>query len=136
MPEGLYDHCPCIVRFDKVIIRRAKAFKYFNMWKLDENFETTIDSIWRQEVDGNMMFRVVYKMKQLKKAFRRMDNENFSDIEKRVDLMQLALQQCQQNLWDDPLNQDLLTVEKCYATELTKFKKKKDDYLQQKSKCD
>ena len=69
MPEGLYDHCPCIVRFEEVIIRRAKAFKYFNMWKLDENFESVIEGVWRQEMIGNSMYRVVSKMKILKKEF-------------------------------------------------------------------
>ena len=115
MPEGLYDHCPCIVRFEEFIIQRAKAFKYFNMWKLDDKFESVIEGVWRQEMRGNLMYKIVSKLKDLKKEFRKMDGENFSLIEKRCYLMQLVLHQCQEELWGDPKNQNLLCVrEKLY----------------------
>ena len=50
--------------------------------------------------------------------------------------MQLDLHQCQEELWRDPKNQELLGVENSYATELTKLKKAKEEYLRQKSKCE
>ena len=67
MPEGLYDHCPCIIRFSEEIIRRTRPFKYFNMWKLDDNFEATVEGVWRLQLNGNKMFKVVSKLKLLKK---------------------------------------------------------------------
>ena len=65
-----------------------------------------------------------------------MDGANFSHIEKRVDMTQIALHHCQEKLWGDPQNRDLLGAENSYAKELTKLKKAKDEYLRQKSKCE
>ena len=108
MPEGLFDHCPCIIRFKEEIFRRTRPFKYFNMWKLDESFDSVIDGVWRLNLAGNMMFRVVTKLKLLKQELKKMDEANFSRIEKRDELMQLAWLKCQEALWKEPKNQNLV----------------------------
>ena len=63
MPEGIYDHCPCFVQFEEVLARKAKAFKYFNMWRLAENYDSAVEGVWRQEKNGNMMYIIVSKLK-------------------------------------------------------------------------
>ena len=88
---------------------------------MDENFESVINGVWRQERKGNRMYKVITKLKLLKQAFKRMDVENFSHIEKRVDMMHLALHHCQQELWNDPQNQSLLTAAEVCTSALIKL---------------
>ncbi|XP_074290770.1 uncharacterized protein LOC141617472 [Silene latifolia] len=38
MPEGYFDHCPCVVYPYGKPVTRKPTFKYFNMWRLDANF--------------------------------------------------------------------------------------------------
>ena len=106
------------------------------MWTLDAHYEAVISSVWERYVPGNLMFRVVTKMHELKSAFRKMDHANFSHIEKRVDMMHLALLHCQQELWNDPQNQQLLAAAACCDIELSKLKHAQEEFLKQKSKCD
>ncbi|XP_074267076.1 uncharacterized protein LOC141590379 [Silene latifolia] len=42
LPEGLFDHCPCLVRFDEAPIKRKSPFKYYNMWAKAHGFEDLI----------------------------------------------------------------------------------------------
>ena len=80
------------------------------------------------------MYRVVSKLKTLKLEFKKMDEANFSHIEKRADLMQMALLKCQEELWQEPNNLNLIEVERSYTMEYIKLKKAKEDFLRQKSK--
>ncbi|XP_074298118.1 uncharacterized protein LOC141628935 [Silene latifolia] len=41
LPEGLYDHCPCIVHFGEVVGRKRAPFKYYNIWSMSYEFEKT-----------------------------------------------------------------------------------------------
>ena len=50
--------------------------------------------------------------------------------------MQLALHQCQEKLWGDPQNQNLLCIGKSFTSELVKLKKAKEEFLCQKSKSE
>ncbi|XP_074271645.1 uncharacterized protein LOC141595577 [Silene latifolia] len=39
LPEGLFDHCPCLINLDVVGDKKKAPFKYFNMWSMAEGFE-------------------------------------------------------------------------------------------------
>ncbi|XP_074306004.1 uncharacterized protein LOC141641232 [Silene latifolia] len=39
LPEGIFDHSPCLIRFDEESQRKGKPFKYFNMWAMANEFE-------------------------------------------------------------------------------------------------
>ncbi|XP_074297048.1 uncharacterized protein LOC141627722 [Silene latifolia] len=38
LPEGMYDHCPCLIHLREVRQKRGHSFKYFNMWSLSPDF--------------------------------------------------------------------------------------------------
>ncbi|XP_074299563.1 uncharacterized protein LOC141630691 [Silene latifolia] len=44
LPEGLYDHCPCLIRIDAMYVKRKASFKYYNMWALSDDFASTVES--------------------------------------------------------------------------------------------
>ncbi|XP_074288589.1 uncharacterized protein LOC141613746 [Silene latifolia] len=58
LPEGLYDHCPCLIRTDAMYVKRKASFKYYNMWALSDDFVPIVESSWNTEVEGTPMFRV------------------------------------------------------------------------------
>ncbi|XP_074291686.1 uncharacterized protein LOC141618470 [Silene latifolia] len=39
LPEGLFDHCPCLIQFHHEGGRKGVPFKYFNMWFMLDNFK-------------------------------------------------------------------------------------------------
>ncbi|XP_074282800.1 uncharacterized protein LOC141607350 [Silene latifolia] len=134
LPEGLYDHCPCLIRTDAMYVNRKASFKYYNMWALSDDFASTVESSWHTEVEGTPMFRVVQKLKKLNPVLQQLNREQFSDIENLTHVTELALKHFQQQLSLDPLNELLCHAEKACATELKVLIKARNSYLAQKSK--
>lgn len=44
MNEGLYDHCPAIIKWDKGSQNNTRSFKYFNIWKLVPEYKQKVQS--------------------------------------------------------------------------------------------
>ncbi|XP_074288652.1 uncharacterized protein LOC141613807 [Silene latifolia] len=44
LPEGLFDHCPCLINFEEAVQNRKMPFKYFNMWASAPNFLETVQN--------------------------------------------------------------------------------------------
>ncbi|XP_074299769.1 uncharacterized protein LOC141630931 [Silene latifolia] len=136
LPEGLFDHCPGLIHFEGEIHRRGKPFKYFNMWSLTPNYDNIVSTGWHREWKGTPIFRVVQKLKSLKPDLKKLNKEQFGDIENLTHIAELALNQFQTMLVQDPLNEELCLSEKECATELTELRKARDQYLRQKAKCE
>ncbi|XP_074283945.1 uncharacterized protein LOC141608498 [Silene latifolia] len=119
LPEGLFDHCPCLIKLTADMPRKRPSFKYFNMWSLVEEFEEIVQNSWYKDIQGTPMYKVVTKLKMLKKGLRELNHNNFSDIE---------------NITKDPLNKGLCDAESACAKELMLLKKAREQYLLQKSK--
>ncbi|XP_074271460.1 uncharacterized protein LOC141595394 [Silene latifolia] len=135
LPEGLFDHCPCLISLECSHQQRTKSFKYFNMWALSKEFDSTVRYYWSTVVQGTPMFRVVQKLKLLKKAFRNLNREQFSDIENLTNVAELALKDIQVKLVQDPLNSELCHTEKICAAELGELLKARNMFLSQKAKA-
>ncbi|XP_074305520.1 uncharacterized protein LOC141640736 [Silene latifolia] len=39
LPEGLFDHCSCLINLECQQHQRLKSFKYYNMWSLSKDFD-------------------------------------------------------------------------------------------------
>ncbi|XP_074266117.1 uncharacterized protein LOC141588583 [Silene latifolia] len=135
LPEGLFDHCPCLISLECSLKHRTKSFKYFNMWALSKDFDSTVRNCWSTVVQGTPMFRVVQKLKLLKQAFRGLNREQFSDIENLTNVAELALKDVQMKLVQDPLNAALCHTEKMCAAELGELIKARNMFLSQKAKA-
>ncbi|XP_074267096.1 uncharacterized protein LOC141590399 [Silene latifolia] len=48
LPEGLYDHSPCLIELGEDIERRKCPFKYFNMWGKHAEFKNIVMETWKQ----------------------------------------------------------------------------------------
>ncbi|XP_074290417.1 uncharacterized protein LOC141617141 [Silene latifolia] len=134
LPEGLFDHYPGLVHLEGEVLRRGSPFKYFNMWSLAPDYDSIVRNGWSKESHGTPMFRVVQKLKGLKNGLRKLNKEHFGDIENLTHITEIALQQFQIQLIQDPLNEDLCKSEKDCAKDLADLKVARDQYLRQKAK--
>ncbi|XP_074303827.1 uncharacterized protein LOC141638323 [Silene latifolia] len=134
LPEGLFDHCPCLINLEETIHNRKMPFKYFNMWASAPDFLETVQNSWGPEVRGNAMFTVVTKLKRLKKDLKALNKEQFSDIENLTRVAELSLEHYQTLLREDPLNERICQAESECAKEVRLLQQARTDYLQQKAK--
>ncbi|XP_074296860.1 uncharacterized protein LOC141627516 [Silene latifolia] len=90
LPEGLFDHSPCIIR----------------LWDegKDERFKETVKVIWQQQIHGCKMFQVVKKLKLLKSPLRKLNKEGFGDILNTAKVDQPLLEDIKKKLHHDPTN--------------------------------
>ncbi|XP_074283224.1 uncharacterized protein LOC141607772 [Silene latifolia] len=91
MPEGNFDHCPCLIRFDASTDRRRAPFKYVNIWSAAAGFEEMVNTAWKGNVIGTPMFKNVVKLKALKRELKKLNKDQFSDIENLTKVTELAL---------------------------------------------
>lgn len=78
--EGILYHCPCVIKLDNTIIRRPRAFNYYKMWSMAEEFMSIVNDYWQESVTGTPMYRVVVKLKKLKKGLKLLHKTKFSNI--------------------------------------------------------
>ncbi|XP_074299526.1 uncharacterized protein LOC141630645 [Silene latifolia] len=62
---------------------------------------------WDKEVNGTPMFKLVSKLKALKFELKKLNKEQFSDIENLIHVAELSLKQFQEMLVMDPFNEQL-----------------------------
>ncbi|XP_074290425.1 uncharacterized protein LOC141617144 [Silene latifolia] len=134
LPEGLFDHCPCLIQFHTEEGRKGVPFKYFNMWSMLDSFKQMVSDHWDMAIQGTPMFQMIRKLKLLKPKLKMLNKENFSDIENITQVTELSLQEFQKKLRTDPLNEGLCASEAACAKELVFLKKARAQYLLQKSK--
>ncbi|XP_074298451.1 uncharacterized protein LOC141629330 [Silene latifolia] len=132
--KGLYDHCPCVINLTENHIRKKSAFKYFNMWSMAANFSEVVKEGWNCDIQSTPMFRVVKKLKGLKKKLKNLDREQFSDIENLTHVTELSLKHFQDQLSKDPLNPELCNAKREGAQDLVNLTKARNSFLAQKAK--
>ncbi|XP_074313912.1 uncharacterized protein LOC141649113 [Silene latifolia] len=136
LPEGMFDHCPCLINFDGSVQRKGAPFKYFNMWSMAPDYPDIVKKGWNLVCHGTAMFKVVTKLKGLKYQLKKLDKDQFGDIVNLRHVAELSLKQAQEMLVGDPLNEDLCKIERICAKEVEELRKERDQFLSQKAKCD
>ncbi|XP_074304331.1 uncharacterized protein LOC141639047 [Silene latifolia] len=82
------------------------------------------------------MYKVVHKLKGLKYDLKKLNKDQFWDIENLTHVAELSLRQFQNMLVQDPLNEDLCISEKECAKDIEELIKARDQFLRQKAKCE
>lgn len=81
LPEGIFDHCPAIVRFLLVSMHVAKPFRYFNMLSTLPDFQINVKRSLDAPIQGTFMFTMMAKLKRLKVFMKDLNRGKFSNIE-------------------------------------------------------
>ncbi|XP_074283735.1 uncharacterized protein LOC141608269 [Silene latifolia] len=136
MPEGYFDHCPCVVYPYGKPVTRKPNFKYFNMWRLDPNFKQVISEDWKKEFKGTQMFQHVCKLKNLKQGLKQLNKGPLGDIENKVKVAKLALYQIQEELISNPMDPIMVNTAKGLSDELLHLQTAWHMFMDQKAKVD
>ncbi|XP_060969781.1 uncharacterized protein LOC133037004 [Cannabis sativa] len=105
--EGAFDHSSALVIFHHLAVNGRKPFSYFKMWISHPEYSSRLQHIWQQKVSGTKMYQVVAKLKALKPAFKKINQEGYNDLQSTVIKAVSVLDNCQNQLSLDPLNQEL-----------------------------
>ncbi|XP_056697506.1 uncharacterized protein [Spinacia oleracea] len=106
LPEGAFDHCPAIIRTYSADATH-KPFRFFNMWCNAPGFEELVARAWEVQIRGCAMFRICQRLKGLKKEFRELNKQGFSDMHARDATALAELTEAQKQLHSNPLCDDL-----------------------------
>ncbi|XP_074293375.1 uncharacterized protein LOC141620389 [Silene latifolia] len=136
LPEGLFDHNPCVCYRRQIRTPPKRQFRYYNMWSLDEEFPRVVQQVWRRIVSGSFMYQVVTKLKQLKKPLRDLNKNKFSDVEKAVGVAQALLESIQIQIHATPTDTVLIAAECEAAESLRKLTTIQHSFLCQRAKID
>ncbi|XP_074277773.1 uncharacterized protein LOC141601396 [Silene latifolia] len=134
LPEGLYDHSPCLIELGADIERRKGNFKYFNMWGKHAEFKSVVNDVWRQTISGCCMFQVVKKLKYLKHPLKKLNNGRYGDIENSALVAKMLLESIQKQLHTDPRNVQLQNEERIAADSYKELDDARLLFLAQKAK--
>ncbi|XP_074314406.1 uncharacterized protein LOC141649622 [Silene latifolia] len=116
--------------------RENLLFKYFNMWALDPHFKQVVKGEWDKTVKGNLMFQLVTKLSRLKWGLKKLNQNRFGDIENKVQITRIALHAVQEELRVQPLNANLISLEKELTDEFVLSQKALHQFLAQKAKVE
>ncbi|XP_074300468.1 uncharacterized protein LOC141631739 [Silene latifolia] len=133
LPEGLYDHNPCLC-YKRAVPQRKTHFRYFCMWGQDPNFTALIQEKWKSPIAGTAMFKVVKKLQALKKPLRELNRHGYSDIGKDVGIAKLILDKLQEQMNLDPTNLTILAEEQVASDDYRHLSKAYHSFLSQKAK--
>ncbi|XP_074300209.1 uncharacterized protein LOC141631438 [Silene latifolia] len=134
LPEGTFDHTPCIVKSSDQSDSFKRPFKYYNMWGKDKSFIPKLTAWWTVHYQGTKMFQVVRKLKNLKVHLRQFNKDHFADIENAAAVALRNLEDIQISLIDDPSNQQMLNMEAHAVEEYKKLQADCMSFLSQKAK--
>ena len=82
LSEGEFDHCPLVIR-SFVNESRKKPFRFFNMWCKAEQFHDIVGQGWQNPIHGTKMYKIVGKLKMLKKERKCLIGSKFGDVSKQ-----------------------------------------------------
>ncbi|XP_074299738.1 uncharacterized protein LOC141630894 [Silene latifolia] len=98
LPEGHFDHTPCLVSKGLLGGGKKRPFKYYNMWGSATGFQDCVANVWNQYISGTKMYGVVWKLKLLKPELKKINIKCYTDIENSADIAMIKLTHLQEKL--------------------------------------
>ncbi|GKE76209.1 RNA-directed DNA polymerase, eukaryota, reverse transcriptase zinc-binding domain protein, partial [Tanacetum coccineum] len=86
LPYGISDHSPAQLVIQKGFIRKNNAFRFSNFTASKQEFLDTVKEVWKQDVYGCHMYRLVKKMKNLKKPLKALSSRHGNVYERTKSL--------------------------------------------------
>ncbi|XP_074290616.1 uncharacterized protein LOC141617331 [Silene latifolia] len=133
LPEGLFDHSPCLIRSSTNVMGKS-SFKYLNMWGISTEFLNTVKKNWDRGIEGTPLYKLTTNLKGLKAGLYQLNRDAFSDIEKATAKLQQEVEGLQAQLGRDPDNMQLQQQEFEAFQELKIKSLARDSFLHQRAK--
>lgn len=107
LPEGECDHCPTLINLVHVEKKIKPIFKYYNIWNTHPSFEGLVNEVWDIQINRYNMFKVVSKLKLLKRKSSRLHKDQFVHLMGQVNTEREALKKVQDKLQDNSIDNQL-----------------------------
>ncbi|GJV98057.1 hypothetical protein Tco_1549634 [Tanacetum coccineum] len=134
-PYRISDHSPAVLKFLNLTSSKPKPFKFFNFLAYKSKFLDLVVGEWNVDVNGYSMFKVVTKLKRLKKPIRKLLHDQ-GNIHERVDRLRVELDQVQRALDSNPADSTLRDEESVYLQAFNEAKLDEEQFLKQKANVD
>ncbi|GJW67965.1 RNA-directed DNA polymerase, eukaryota, reverse transcriptase zinc-binding domain protein [Tanacetum coccineum] len=133
LPYIISDHCSTILVLPKCIQAKRKPFKFANFITEKEGFMPLVNTSWEGIEEGCNMFRVVKRMRNLKKPLKKLAWEN-GNVFENVKSLKDSVKEVQQKIDKDPHNKDLRSEEVDILKAYSEAMKEEELILYQKAK--
>lgn len=104
MPESWFDQCPAVIYLESQGPKKAKPFKFLDMWTTHEIFLDMVNKAWQTKIPGIKIYKVVSKMRLLKKDLKKLNREAFADIDIQYAKLNNQLVKVQEQIHKQPEN--------------------------------
>ncbi|GJX24671.1 hypothetical protein Tco_0230967 [Tanacetum coccineum] len=126
------DHAPAVLKIQQVTNTNPKPFKFSNFVAYKPKFKQLVEEGWKHEVNGYNMFKVVKKLRLLKKSMRKLVM-NHGNLHARVVSLRHELDEVQKALDKDPSSNILREEEALYLKAFNEAMLDEERYLKQKA---
>ncbi|GJV54642.1 sugar transport protein 13 [Tanacetum coccineum] len=132
-PYRVSDHTPSVLCIPTLGKAKPKPFKFFNVLTTHELFLDVVKTEWDHYISGFFMFRVVKKLKNLKKPLRKLLYDK-GNVHANVNKLRTNLDAIQTALDVDPFNVALREREATCVIEFNEAVLTEEHFLKQKAK--
>ncbi|GKC53275.1 RNA-directed DNA polymerase, eukaryota, reverse transcriptase zinc-binding domain protein, partial [Tanacetum coccineum] len=132
-PYQTSDHSPAVIKIPTIGKCNPKPFKFSNILTQHSRFKEVVNEGWAFDVSGFCMFRLVKKLKNLKKHFRKLLYDQ-GNIHENVNRLRTELDRVQAYLDVDPFNVVLREEEVAYVQAYNNAIIMQERFLKQKAK--
>ncbi|GKA23097.1 putative RNA-directed DNA polymerase, eukaryota, reverse transcriptase zinc-binding domain protein [Tanacetum coccineum] len=134
-PYRIFDNSPAVLKIPGSTFNKPKPFKFFNFISFKINFLEVVSNSWNNHVNGHNMFKVVSKLKALKKSLRKMVYDQ-GNLHGYVNNLRCELDEVQKSLDTNPEDLNLREEEAIYLQSFNEAKLDEERFLQQKAKIE
>ncbi|GKD72130.1 protein LAZ1, partial [Tanacetum coccineum] len=89
-PYRILDHSSAILKIPSLVSHKPKPFKFFKFLTFKSSFMEVVGRVWSMQVDGHNMFKVVSKLKALKRPLRKLLHDQ-GNLHERVNKLRKEL---------------------------------------------
>ncbi|GJS41728.1 RNA-directed DNA polymerase, eukaryota, reverse transcriptase zinc-binding domain protein [Tanacetum coccineum] len=97
LPYMISDHSPIIVRIPNGVQKRKSSFRFSNFITDKEEVLPTVRSVWYKRFEGHTIYRVVQKMKALKRKLKQLNWRN-GNVFERVEELRKKVKESQNDV--------------------------------------
>ncbi|KAJ6287964.1 hypothetical protein OIU77_001103 [Salix suchowensis] len=134
LPRSISDHCAAVLHLMPLGRSKPPPFKFLNFWTERDDYKQHIDTIWKEPVQGNPMYRFLTKLHKVKQFLKSFHKHNTCNISARVSFAKQAWAHAQVNLDQDPTNGSLLEIERNAAKLYSDLCLDEEAFFKQKSR--
>ncbi|GJS84492.1 hypothetical protein Tco_0751033 [Tanacetum coccineum] len=134
-PYRLSDHSPAVLCLPTVVPMKPKPFKFTNILVQNKGFKDVVNEGWNKTVSGFHMYKVVVRLRHMKKAFRKLMYDG-GNLHANVIRLRHELDTVQRDLDRDPCNATLREEAAVYLNTYNEAILLEEGFLKQKAKVE